>query len=387
MVKTPVALVTVALSAAILLAATFLIATKTRGEDTTFASSAGQLEVQTVASGLVHPWSLAFLPDGKMLVTERPGRMRIVTVEGQLSPPLKGVPEAWASGQGGLLDVITDKAFAQNKTIYFCFSERTSGGGRTAVARARLNDGDGRLDEVKIIFRQDGPLSSGNHYGCRIVQADDGNLFVTLGEHFSYRNEARNLGNHLGKLIRITPDGAAPPDNPFVGRDGAKPEIWSLGHRNEQGLAINPASGELWEIEHGPRGGDEVNIIAKGKNYGWPVIGYGIDYSGAKIHETIAKDGMEQPIKYWVPSIAPSGMAFYTGKLFPKWNGSLFTGALAGKMLVRLSLNGNTVTGEERLLQNLYERIRDVRQGPDGALWLLTDNPAGRILRVSPAAK
>ncbi len=387
MVKTPVALVTVALSAAILLAATFLIATKTRGEDTTFASSAGQLEVQTVASGLVHPWSLAFLPDGKMLVTERPGRMRIVTVEGQLSPPLKGVPEAWASGQGGLLDVITDKAFAQNKTIYFCFSERTSGGGRTAVARARLNYGDGRLDEVKIIFRQDGPLSSGNHYGCRIVQADDGNLFVTLGEHFSYRNEAQNLGNHLGKLIRITPDGAAPPDNPFVGRDGAKPEIWSLGHRNEQGLAINPASGELWEIEHGPRGGDEVNIIAKGKNYGWPVIGYGIDYSGAKIHETTAKDGMEQPIKYWVPSIAPSGMAFYTGKLFPKWNGSLFTGALAGKMLVRLSLNGNTVTGEERLLQNLYERIRDVRQGPDGALWLLTDNPAGRILRVSPAAK
>jgi len=387
MVKTPVALVTVALSAAILLAATFLIATKTRGEDTTFASSAGQLEVQTVASGLVHPWSLAFLPDGKMLVTERPGRMRIVTVEGQLSPPLKGVPEAWASGQGGLLDVITDKAFAQNKTIYFCFSERTSGGGRTAVARAKLNDGGGRLDEVKIIFRQDGPLSSGNHYGCRIVQADDGNLFVTLGEHFSYRNEAQNLGNHLGKLIRITPDGAAPPDNPFVGRDGAKPEIWSLGHRNEQGLAINPASGELWEIEHGPRGGDEVNIIAKGKNYGWPVIGYGIDYSGAKIHETTAKDGMEQPIKYWVPSIAPSGMAFYTGKLFPKWNGSLFTGALAGKMLVRLSLNGNAVTGEERLLQNLYERIRDVRQGPDGALWLLTDNPAGRILRVSPAAK
>ncbi len=387
MVKTPVALVTVALSAAILLAATFLIATKTRGEDTTFASSAGQLEVQTVASGLVHPWSLAFLPDGKMLVTERPGRMRIVTVEGQLSPPLKGVPEAWASGQGGLLDVITDKAFAQNKTIHFCFSERTSGGGRTAVARAKLNDGDGRLDEVKIIFRQDGPLSSGNHYGCRIVQADDGNLFVTLGEHFSYRNEAQNLGNHLGKLIRITPDGAAPPDNPFVGRDGAKPEIWSLGHRNEQGLAINPASGEPWEIEHGPRGGDEVNIIAKGKNYGWPVIGYGIDYSGAKIHETTAKDGMEQPIKYWVPSIAPSGMAFYTGKLFPKWNGSLFTGALAGKMLVRLSLNGNTVTGEERLLQNLYERIRDVRQGPDGALWLLTDNPAGRILRVSPAAK
>src|SRR6266850_1274875 len=372
--RAPVVLVAATLTAAILSSTSLLIATGTRGENSSFASSAGQLEVQAVASGLVNPWSLAFLPDGRMLVTERPGRMRLVTPEGQLSPPLKGVPEVFVSGQGGLLDVIIDKSYAQNKTIYFCFAERTGGGGRTAVARAKLNDGNGRLDEVKVIFRQEGALSSGNHFGCRIVQANDGNLFVTLGEHFSYRNEAQNLGNHLGKLIRIT-------------RDGAKPEIWSLGHRNEQGLAINPVSGELWEIEHGPRGGDEVNIIAKGKNYGWPVIGYGIDDSGAKIHETTAKDGMEQPIKYWVPSIAPSGMAFYTGKLFPKWNGSLFTGALAGKMLVRLSLNGNTVTGEERLLPNLNERIRDVRQGPDGALWLLTDNSAGRILRVSPAAK
>jgi glucose/arabinose dehydrogenase len=375
------------LTAAILSSTSLLIATGTRGENSSFASSAGQLEVQAVASGLVNPWSLAFLPDGRMLVTERPGRMRLVTPEGQLSPPLKGVPEVFVSGQGGLLDVIIDKSYAQNKTIYFCFAERTGGGGRTAVARAKLNDGNGRLDEVKVIFRQEGALSSGNHYGCRIVQANDGNLFVTLGEHFSYRDEAQNLGNHLGKLIRITPDGAAPADNPFVGRADAKPEIWSYGHRNEQGLAINPASGDLWEIEHGPRGGDEVNIIGKGKNYGWPVIGYGIDYSGAKIHDSTSKSGMEQPVKYWVPSIAPSGMTFYTAKLFPKWTGSLFTGALAGKMLVRLSLNGNAVTGEERLLQNLNERIRDVRQGPDGALWLLTDNSAGRILRVSPVAR
>jgi glucose/arabinose dehydrogenase len=387
MMKTPVGLVTIALTAATLLTATFLIATGTRGQDTTFASSAGQLEVQTVATGLVHPWALAFLPDGKMLVTERPGRMRVVTPEGQLSSPLKGVPDVWAAGQGGLLDVVTDKSFAQNKTIYFCYAERTGGGGRTAVARAKLNDGSGRLDELKIIFRQDGPLTSGNHYGCRIAQASDGNLFVTLGDHFTYRNEAQNLGNHLGKLIRITTDGTAPPDNPFVGRDGAKPEIWSFGHRNEQGLAINPATGDLWEVEHGPRGGDEVNIIGKGKNYGWPVIGYGVDYSGATIHETRAKDGMEQPVKYWVPSISPSGMAFYNGKLFPKWSGSLFSGALSGKMLVRLTLDGNSVTGEERLLQNLHERIRDVRQGPDGALWLLTDNSAGRVLRVSPAEK
>jgi glucose/arabinose dehydrogenase len=382
----PVVWVTGTLTAAIVLTVSFLIATASRGDNTSFASSAGPLEVQTFASGLVNPWALAFLPDGKMLVTERPGRMRVVSPQGQLSPPVKGVPEVWASGQGGLLDVVTDAAFATNNTIYFCYAERERNGGRTAVARATLSDGAApRLDEIKVIFRQDGPLSSGNHYGCRIAQASDGNLFVTLGEHFFTRDEAQNLSNHLGKLIRIAPDGSVPKDNPFVGRANARPEIWSYGHRNEQGLAINPASGALWETEHGPRGGDEVNIIAPGKNYGWPVIGFGIDYNGSKIHEATAKDGMEQPIKYWVPSIAPSGMAFYSGALFQKWKGSLFTGALAGKMLVRLSLDGNVVTGEERLLQNLNERIRDVRQGPDGALWLLTDNAAGRILRVTPA--
>lgn len=383
--KTPVVWVTASLSAAIVVAATFLIATGTRSENVSFASSAGPLDVQTIATGLVNPWALAFLPDGRMLVTERPGRMRIVAPDGQLSPPLKGVPEVWASGQGGLLDVITDRSFADNGAIYFCFAERAGSGGRTAVAAARLNAAARRLDDVRIIFRQDGPLSSGNHYGCRIAQGSDRNLFVTLGEHFYTRDEAQNLANHLGKVIRIAPDGAVPPDNPFVGRDGAKPEIWSYGHRNEQGLAFNPASGDLWEIEHGPRGGDEVNIIGKAKNYGWPVIGFGIDYNGARIHEGTAKAGMEQPVKYWVPSIAPSGMTFYTGTLFPAWRGSLFSGALAGQMLVRLSLNGNGVSGEERMLQNLNERIRDVRQGPDGALWLLTDNSAGRLLRVSPA--
>jgi len=387
MMKTPVGLVAIALSAATLLAGTLLLVTGTRGQNTSFQSSAGQLEVQTFASGLVHPWALAFLPDGKMLVTERPGRMRLVSAEGQLSAPLKNVPEVWASGQGGLLDVITDKNFAENRTIFFCYAERTGGGGRTAVARARLNEASGRLDDTKVIFRQEGPLSSGNHYGCRIAQASDGNLFVTLGEHYNYRDEAQNLANHLGKVIRITPDGTAPSDNPFVGRESAKPEIWSYGHRNEQGLTINPATGELWEVEHGPRGGDEVNVIEKGKNYGWPVIGFGVDYSGAKIHEATAKPGMEQPAKHWVPSISPSGAVFYTGKLFPKWDGSLFTGALSGRMLVRLTVNGHAVTGEERLLQNLHERIRDVRQGPDGALWLLTDNSAGRILRVTPAGK
>jgi len=385
--KTPVGLVTVALTAAILLTATLVIATGTRGEETEFPSSAGALEVRTFARGLVNPWSLAFLPDGKMLVTERPGRIRIVSAEGQLSPPLKGVPDVWASGQGGMLDVAVDKSHAQNKTIYFCFAERTGGGGRTAIARAKLNDAAGRLDETKIIFRQEGPLSTGYHYGCRIAQADDGNLFVTLGDHGSHRDQAQELGNHLGKVIRIAPDGSAAAGNPFIGRAGAKPEIWSYGHRNGQGLAINPASGDVWEVEHGPRGGDELNIIRTAKNFGWPVIGFGLEYSGGKIHDSTARDGMEQPVKSWVPSISPSGMQFYTGKLFPKWSGNLFVGALSGSMLVRLSLNGNGVAGEERLLQNLHERIRDVRQGPDGALWLLTDSSNGRILRVTPSVK
>jgi glucose/arabinose dehydrogenase len=240
-----------------------------------------------------------------------------------------------------------------------------------------------------VIFRQEGPLSSGNHFGCRIAQAADGNLFLTMGEHFTTRDQAQNLANHLGKIVRIRPDGSVPPDNPFVNRQGAKPEIkpeiWSYGHRNAQGAAIHPQSGKLWEHEHGPRGGDEINIPQAGKNYGWPVIGYGIDYNGAKIHESTQKAGMEQPIKYWVPSIAPSGMAFYTGDLFPAWRGSLFVGALAGQLLVRLPLDGETVGQEERLLQDLHERIRDVRQGPDGALYLATDNSSGRILRVAPA--
>jgi glucose/arabinose dehydrogenase len=385
--KTPLVIVAATLAAAITLTTSLLIVTATRGASTSFDSSAGSLEIETVAGGLSTPWSLAFLPDGRLMVTERPGRLRVVTRGGQLSPPVGGVPEVWASGQGGLLDLALDKDFASNATLYLCYAERTDGGGRTALARGKFNDGaQPRLSDVKVIFRQEGPLSSGSHYGCRIAQAADGNLFLSLGDHFRPRDEAQNLANHLGKIVRIAPDGAAPRDNPFVGRDGAKPEIWSYGHRNPQSLAIHPVSNKLWEIEHGPRGGDEVNIIEKGKNYGWPVIGYGIDYSGAKIHEGTHKDGMEQPIKYWVPSIAPSGMAFYTASLFPKWRGSLFTGSINGtRALVRLTLDGEKVTGEERLLQNLNEQIRDVRQGPDGALWLLTDNIAGRILRVTPA--
>jgi aldose sugar dehydrogenase len=368
-----VCLIAVALTASVMPAAT-----------QTFPSSAGNLDIETIARGLERPWALAFLPDGKMLVTERPGRLRVVTRDGKLSPAVAGVPPVRASGQGGLHDVVLDRDFASNRTIYLCYAEPASGGGRTAMARARFSDGEApKLDDVRVIFRQEGPLSSGNHYGCRIVQSRDGNLWLTLGDHFTSRDEAQNLANHIGKIVRVTPDGAAPPDNPFVGRAGAKPEIWSYGHRNSQGAALHPESGKLWEHEHGPRGGDEVNIPLAGKNYGWPVIGYGIDYSGAKIHEATAKAGMEQPVKYWVPSIAPSGMAFYTGNLFPAWKGNLFVGALAGQLLVRLELDGEKVGKEERLLGSFGARIRDVRQGPDGAIWLATDD--GRILRVTPA--
>jgi glucose/arabinose dehydrogenase len=346
------------------------------------------LTVATVASGLASPWSLAFLPDGRMLVTERPGRLRIVGRDGRLSPPAAGMPRVFARGQGGLHDVTLDRNFVHNNTIYFCYAAPVSGGGQTAMARARLIDeGTPRLVDVKVIFQQEGPPSSGNHYGCRIVQAGDGNLFLTTGDHFRYRDEAQNLGNHIGKLIRITPEGTIPPDNPFVRRAGAKPEIWSYGHRNMQGAALHPETGKVWTHEHGPRGGDEINIPQAGKNYGWPVIGYGIDYSGARIHKSTQQAGMEQPIKYWVPSIAPSGMAFYTGNLFPAWRGNLFVGALAAGLLVRLELAGEKVGREERMLQNLRERIRDVRQGPDGALYLLTDNSPGRVLRVSPGTQ
>jgi glucose/arabinose dehydrogenase len=352
----------------------------------TVRSSAGNLNVQTVAAGLANPWAIAFLPDGRLLVTERAGRLRVVTPDGKISPAVTGVPRVWVRGQGGLHDVALDRNFAQNRTIYLCFADEMPGGARTALARARFNDGAApSLDEVQVIFRQEGPPSTGIHFGCRIAQAGDGNLFLTTGDHGSHRNEAQNLGSHLGKTIRIRPDGSVPPDNPFVNRQGAKPEIWSYGHRNMQGAAINPASGKLWTTEHGPRGGDEINIDEAGKNYGWPVIGYGLEYSGARAHESTHREGMEQPIKQWTPVIAASGMAFYQGNLFPAWKGNLFVGGLASNVLVRVTLDGDKVTGEERLLGDVGERIRDVRAGPDGAIWVATDSSNGRILRVSPA--
>ena len=342
--------------------------------------------VETLARNLQNPWSLAFLPDNRMLVTERPGRLRIVDAEGKLSEPIKGLPRISARGQGGLLDVVLDPGFAQNRIIYLSFAEdRGDGRNGTSVARGRLSQDGTALADIQIIFRQEPSHAGTYHFGSRLVFGRDGNLFVTLGERNDLRNQAQNLNNHLGKIVRIKPTGGAAPDNPFLNREDARPEIWSYGHRNIQSAALHPTTGELWIVEHGARGGDEVNIPQKGKNYGWPVISYGVHYSGQKIGEGTRKPGMEQPVYHWDPSIAPSGMAFYTGNKFPAWRGSILVGALAGKLVSRLETSGNRVTGEERMLQNLGERIRDVRQGPDGLIYLLTDSPQGRILRMKPA--
>ena len=353
-------------------------------------SSAGPLSVETVASGLENPWGLAFLPDGRMLVTERPGRIRIVSRSGTVSAPVKGVPPVYSSGQGGLLDIVPAPDFASSRLVYFSYAEPREGASGTSVARARLveDGGDARLDGVEVIFRQQPAATGSNHFGSRLVFAGDGTLFVTLGDRYSLRDQAQQLSSHIGKIVRIGADGSVPGDNPFRDRGSARPEIWSYGHRNVQGAALDSVTGRLWTIEHGARGGDELNHPEAGKNYGWPVITYGRDYSGAKIGEGTAKDGMEQPVKYWDPSFAPSGVAFYNGNLLPAWKGDLFAGGLSGTRLVRLHLDParEKVVDEEVLLTDLGERIRDVRQGPDGALWLLTDDPGeGRLLRLGPA--
>ncbi len=343
------------------------------------------VRVETVAGGLEHPWALAFLPDGRMLVTERPGRLHIVERDGRISEPLAGVPEVLARGQGGLLDVALDPRFADNRLVYLSYSEPGAGGAAgTAVARGRL--GEGRLEDVRVIYQQQPKVRSSLHFGSRLVFARDGTLFVTQGDRGAYRDGAQDLSVGFGKIVRIKPDGSVPRDNPFVGRAGVRPEIWSYGHRNVQSAALHPKTGRLWTVEHGARGGDELNRPEAGKNYGWPVITYGIDYSGATIGEGTAKPGMEQPVYYWDPVIAPSGMTFYTGDAFPDWKGSLLIGSLQPGLLVRLTLEDGKVAREERYLGELRERIRDVRQGPDGLLYLLTDSSDGRILRVRPAA-
>lgn len=343
----------------------------------------GTIIVEEVATGLNHPWAMAFLPDGSALITEREGDLRLMGPDGSLSAGLSGVPEVYASEQGGLLDVALDPDFESNRQIYLSYAEpRSQGENATAVARAVLDDSNKWLSNVEVIFQQQPSYSGNKHFGSRLVFAPDGNLFVTLGERSSLRDEAQNLGNHLGAVVRIAPDGSVPDDNPFVEQDGVMPEIWTYGHRNPQGAALNPESGELWLHEHGPRGGDEVNIAEAGKNYGWPVITHGQEYFGGEIGVGTEREGMEQPIHYWVPSIAPSGMAFYTGDEVDEWQGDIFVGALAGRLLVRLDRDGDRITGEERMLEDLAERIRDVRMGPDGMIYLLTDSSSGRVLRI-----
>lgn len=347
-----------------------------------YPSQAGSIAVVTVADGLEQPWGLAFLPDGRMLVTEKEGRLRLVSPDGTLSEPLGGVPEVYDNGQGGLLDVALDPDFAANQLAYLSFAEPGGEGGGTAVARGKL--GAGRLENVEVIWRQQPKLDSGQHFGSRLVFLRDGTLIVTLGDR-NQRQYIPDMKAQIGKLVRINRDGSIPEDNPFVGNADYSPDIYSLGHRNVQGATVHPDTGELWTVEHGARGGDEINTPKPGKDYGWPVIAYGREYSGEKIGEGTAKPGLEQPVYYWDPSIAPSGMTFYTGDKFPAWKGNLFVGALKFQLLARLEVEGNRVVKEERLLEGMGERIRDVVQGPDGYLYLLTDEDDGRILRLEPA--
>lgn len=356
--------------------------------DGDLSSEAGMIRVETVTGDLSHPWAIAFLPEGGMLVTEREGRLRHVSGEGTLSAPLSGVPAVETAGQGGLLDVALDPDFAANRLVYLSFSEGGDGGNSTAVARGRLSEDLTALDAVEVIFSQSPKVDSSGHFGSRLVFDRDGNLFVTLGDRQSgaFRGEAQNLGSHIGKIVRIRPDGSVPDDNPFVGRAGALPEIWAYGIRNSQAAALHPETGLLWEIEHGPRGGDELNVIRPGENYGWPVVTLGVEYSGLTVGDGLkTAPGMIDAIYSWTPVIAPSGMLFYSGEAFPEWRGNLFVGGLASTALVRLELDGERVVHEERILEPLKQRIRDVAEGPDGALYVATDEDEGRILRIVPA--
>jgi glucose/arabinose dehydrogenase len=357
--------------------------------DETIDTEQARIRAVTVVDGLEHPWALAFLPDGSALVTERPGRLRLVSPEGELSEPRAGVPEVDARDQGGLLDVALDPGFEENRLVYVSFAEPgEQGTNSTAVARGRLSEDQTALENVEVIFSQQPKLPSTKHFGSRLVFDGNGHLFITLGERSEeqFRGQAQDLGSHLGKIVRVNPDGSVPEDNPFAKQEGALPEIWSYGHRNIQAAAMNPETGELWEIEHGPKGGDELNIPKPGANYGWPEVSFGVNYSGTPVGtgESDAP-GFEDPIYQWTPVIAPSGMTFYTGEAFPEWKGDLFVGGLGSTALVRLELDGNAVVGEERILEQAGRRIRDVVVGPQGALFLVTDEDNGEIIRITPA--
>lgn len=357
--------------------AALLWAAGVSGADT--SAGAGYRAV-TVAEGLELPWGLAFLPDGEFLVTERPGRLRRVAADGAVSEPLDGVPPVYFRGQGGLLDVALHPAFADNGLVYLSYAHGGASGNATRVARARL--GRAGLDDLQVIFTAEPAKNTPQHYAGTLAFLGDGTLLVSIGDGFDFREHAQDLTSLLGKTVRLHDDGTVPPDNPFVDRADAAPAVWTYGHRNAQGLAVDPETGVVYQHEHGPRGGDELNVLRPGLNYGWPAITYGMDYSGAYVSPFTAWAGMEQPIRYWVPSIGPSGLAVYRAERFPEWQGDLFLGALVDRELRRIDLEAGEIVGEEPLLAELGERIRNVKVGPDGYLYLLTDSEQGRILRV-----
>lgn len=343
------------------------------------------LQHTVIASGLEEPWGLAMLPDGRWLITERPGRMRIVTTDGVVGEPIAGLPAVDARGQGGLLDVVVGPGFAEDRLIYWSYAEPREGGNATSVARGRLSDDGARIEAVQVIFRAMPTYDGGAHFGSSLAFDDAGHLFITLGDRSDrpMRPQAQDLGSHMGKTIRINADGSVPADNPFVGREGARPEIWSLGHRNVQGIAIAP-NGDVWTVEHGTRGGDEVNLDRAGVNYGWPDAAYGIEYRGGPINEGVtAREGTEQPVYYWDPVIAPGGMTAYDGPMFPGWRGNLLVAALKEKHIARLVIENGRVVGEERLLTDLGERVRDIAVAPDGAVWAVTDETNGKLVRLA----
>lgn len=360
------------------------IATPALAQEAPIASERATFRVTPFATGLEHPWGAAFLPDGSMLVTERPGRLRRITPDGQVSAPLSGVPQVEASGQGGLLDIALAPDFERSREIFMCQAAAVPGGVLTRLVSGRLSPGNDALTGIRRVIDAGPPQSSGRqHYGCRIVFGPDGTLFLSTGER-NERARAQRLDDLAGKVLRITRDGRAPADNPFVGQPQVRPEIWSHGHRNPQGLALNPWTGSLWEVEHGPRGGDEVNVIRRGANFGWPMVSHGREYWGPRISRQVSAPQMVDPAHVWVPSVSPAGIAFYDGAAFPGWRGSLLVGALNSPGLVRLSTNGDRVTAEERLLWGMA-RFRDVLVGPDGRVFLLIDAPEAAILRLDPA--
>lgn len=354
----------------------------------TIDTSAGRLTATVITEGLDHPWALGFLPDGRMLVTERSGQLRVVSSDGTIGAPIEGVPSVVARGQGGLLDLALAPDFASSGRIYLSFSEAAEdvglrSGQGTAVLSARLTlDGEGgALSEQNVIFRMNYFTETDRHYGSRIVIGKDGNLFVTLGER-GEADRAQDMADLAGAVVRLTPDGGVPEDNPQV--EGWAAQLWSKGHRNPQGATLRDSDGALFVVEHGARGGDELNMPLAGRNYGWPVITYGVDYSGADIGEGTEKPGMEQPLHYWDPSISPSGLDFYDGALIEPWQGDLLTGGLSGQVLVRLDMDGDAVVGEERLFEGQLGRIRDVRVNDDGAIYVLTDAGNGQLIRIAP---